>query len=152
MLEYDSQVGSDIMNHDKQCGAYIKHISDVLQRDCNNTLQKKGLTLSQLSVLVLLEDSPNKELSLKEIEKQLHVAQSTAAGIISRLTQKKFVECFYRENDKRVKVVKITEDGHKCFIDSQADAHESETYLLKSLTKEEQIQLNALLKKVSENL
>ena len=42
---------------DNRCGFYIKHINDVLQRDCNNSLKAVGLTMSQLTVLHQLERS-----------------------------------------------------------------------------------------------
>ena len=140
------------MKQQSQCGAYIKHISDVLQRNCNNALQAKGLTMSQLTVLYQLENAPGRELPLKELEKRLRVAQSTAAGIITRLEQKGFVESCGNTGDKRVKQVRITQTGHNCFAESQSHAEASESQLLSVLTEEEQVQLNSLLKKVSESL
>lgn len=140
------------MQQDKQCGAYIKHISDVLQRNCNNALQKKGLTMSQLSVLYQLNNTPIGQMPLKELEKQLQVAQSTAAGIICRLEQKGFVEGGVSGDDKRIKLVRITEAGRACFEESQVYATESEAHLMSALTDEEQILFNALLKKVCEKL
>ena len=140
------------MKQEKQCGAYIKHISDVLQRNCNNVLQTKGLTMSQLSVLHHLDSVPEGEMPLKELEKLLQVAQSTTAGIISRLEQKGFVEGSISGEDKRIKIVKITEAGRACFADSQIHAAESEAHLLSVLTEEERLLFNFLLKKVSDHL
>ena len=140
------------MKQEKQCGVYIKHINDVLQRNCNNALHAKGLTMSQLTVLYQLANSPDGTMFLKELEKQLQVAQSTAAGIITRLEQKGFVEGFSHAEDKRLKMVRITDDGQTCFAESQIHSVESEAHLLSSLTETERILFNALLKKVSENL
>lgn len=140
------------MGQNNRCGTYIKHISDVLQRNCNNALQVKGLTMSQLSVLHQLDNTLDGEMPLKELEKQLQVAQSTAAGIISRLEQKGFVEGYGSGEDKRIKIVRITNAGRDCFAESQIHATESEAQLLSALTDEERILFNALLKKVSENL
>ena len=70
------------MTHEKDCGFYIKHIHDVMQRDSNNVLRAKDLTLVQVTVLLQLESAPNGEMQLKELEKRLQVAQSTAAGIV----------------------------------------------------------------------
>ena len=135
-----------------QCGTYIKHISDVLQRECNNALHAKGLTMSQLTVLHQLEDAPRGELTLKELEKQLQVAQSTAAGIISRMEQKGFVASFSSGNDRRIKILRITEEGRRCFAESQIHATESEAQLLAVLSEQEQDTLRRLLEKVSESL
>ena len=136
----------------KPCGAYIKHSSEVLQKNCNNALHAKGLTMSQLTVLHRLDAAPNGELPLKELEKQLQVAQSTATGIIARLEQKGFAEGYLSHGDRRVKLVRITGAGRACFADSRVYSVESEAHLLAPLTEEERAQFNTLLKKVSEGL
>ena len=59
------------MGPNNRCGTYIKHISDVLQRNCNNALQAKGLTMSQLTVLHQLDNTLDGKMPLKELEKQL---------------------------------------------------------------------------------
>ena len=137
---------------DNRCGFHIKHINDVLQRDCNNSLKAVGLTMSQLTVLHQLERSTSGEMTLKELEKQLQVAQSTAAGIISRLEQKGFVEAGGSGTDKRIKIVRITSAGGACLAEAQVHAEDSEAHLLSALTEEEQSLFNCLLKKVSESL
>ena len=140
------------MQREKPCGAYIKHISDVLQRNCNNALHAKGLTMSQLTVLYQLENTPDGALPLKELEKQLQVAQSTAAGIITRLEQKGLVEGFGHAEDKRLKMVRITDAGKTCFAESQIHSMESEAQLLSALTEAERALFHTLLKKVSASL
>ena len=140
------------MKIDNQCGVYIKHISDALQRDCNNALKATGLTMSQLTALHHLEDAPDGALPLKELERRLQVAQSTAAGIISRLEQKGLAKGNTDSTDRRIKIVQITDAGRACFAKALVYADNSETYLLSALTKEEQLLFNLLLKKVSENL
>lgn len=140
------------MPHEDDCGFFIKHINDTLQRDANNALRAKDLTLAQVTVLLQLESAPNRELSLKELEKRLQVAQSTTAGIILRLEQKGFVEGFGCPEDKRIKMVRITEAGLACCADSQNNMRQTEERLLSSLTETERILFAALLKKVSDSL
>lgn len=134
------------------CGFYIKHINDVLQRDSNNALRSQDLTLSQIVVLLQLETAPNGELSLKDLEKRLQVAQSTAAGIIVRLEHKKFVEAFSSAEDKRIKMVRITQSGLACCASAQLQMQQTEERLLSQLTETERILFIALLKKVSDSL
>ncbi|MCI6733437.1 MAG: hypothetical protein MR487_14175 [Lachnospiraceae bacterium] len=43
---------------------------------------------AQAGALLALNDAPEKQLSMKQLEKVLCIAQSTTAGIISRLEQK----------------------------------------------------------------
>lgn len=134
------------------CGFLIKHINDALQRDANNALRAKNLTLGQISVLLQLADAPEREMTLKALEKYLQVAQSTAAGIIVRLEQKGFVEGFDSPEDKRIKMVRLTEKGLACCADSRIHMQQTEERLLAGLTETERIVFAALLKKVSENL
>lgn len=140
------------MSSKKQFGTYIKHISDVLQKNCNSALASKGLTMSQLTVLHVLYNTADNEMTLKELEKHLQVAQSTVVGIINRLQQKGFIESYSSAEDKRVKIVSMTDDGKKSFLESQSYAFESESYILSCLSETEQNILNSLLEKISKNL
>ena len=140
------------MNKDNRCGAYIKHISDVLQRNCNNALQSYGLTLSQLTVLHRLKNAGGGKMTLKELEKTLQVAQSTAAGIISRMEQKGLVESYTDPADKRIKLVRISREGHRCFDRSEIHSVKSEKNLLSALTSEEKELFISLLRKVSNSI
>ena len=140
------------MIQENDCGFYIKHIHDVLQRDSNNALRKSDLTMVQVTVLLHLNDTLGKELSLKELEKRLHVAQSTAAGIITRLEQKGFVEGFGSPEDRRIKMVRITPAGMDCCHLAEEQMHEAEEQLLSGLTETEREIFHTLLKKVSDSM
>ncbi|MGN0708081.1 MAG: MarR family winged helix-turn-helix transcriptional regulator [Faecalibacterium sp.] len=140
------------MFSETDCGFYIKHINDALQRDSNNQLRSQDLTLSQIAVLLHLENSPGHALPLKELEKQLQVAQSTAAGITARLEQKGFVEGLGCPQDRRVKMVRITSAGLACCAAAQQQMHQAEEHLLAALNKEERILFASLLKKVSDSM
>lgn len=136
----------------KDCGFYIKHINDVLQRDSNNELRSQGLTFAQISILLELEAVLNNELTQKALEKSFKVAQSTASGIIARLEQKGFVLSFANSEDKRIKIVRLTEQGLACCKKARAHMKKTEEALLSSLTLEECEEFKQLLQKVSDSL
>ena len=73
-------------------GVFIKQIHDELEKQTNNQLRSADLTMAQVGTLVILNRSPEGRMPLKELEKRLHVAQSTALGIVSRLERKGLVE------------------------------------------------------------
>ena len=52
-----------------------------------------------------------KQLSMKELEKNLNVFQPTVVGIILCLEQKRVVESYSHASDKRIKLVRITGAG-----------------------------------------
>ena len=140
------------MNERPECGGLIKQIRDEMRKKANTALRSYNITLAQLGALIELERAPDGQRSLKELEKLLHVAQSTAAGIIARLEQKGFVQGFEATDDRRVKLVRITPDGQACVHNSLQKRNVAEEELLGGLTEAEQKQFYILLKKVRDSI
>lgn len=140
------------MEQHQDCGLLLKQISDELRKNGNNALRSQDLTLTQLDALAALDQAPNRRRSLKELEQILHVAQSTAAGIIARLEQKGLVEGFGDAGDRRIKRVQITPAGAECVRTALHHRAEAEERLLSSLTETERSIFFALLKKVRDSL
>ena len=136
------------MERNYECGKFIKQIHDELEKQANNTLSFQNLTLTQMRVLMELEATPEQQLSLKELESLLHVAQSTAAGIVVRLGQKGYVESFVDADDRRVKRVAITISGIECCKNAQSHIKNMEAQLLSALTESEKKQFCNLLQKI----
>ena len=90
------------------CGFLIKQIHDILEKKGNQEMEMFGITMSQHSVLMFLDCAPDHVLDFKELERKLHVAQSTTAGIVKRLEQKNLVEVVMNLQDRRAKQVRLT--------------------------------------------
>lgn len=144
--------GDTQMEERKECGALIKKINDEMEKNANNVLRAQDLTFSQISALLELNSAPEGQLTLKELEKRLHVAQSTAAGIISRLERKALVQAFGDAEDRRVKIVKITSEGVERVQKADLFRVEAEELLLSRLTETEKSIFYSLLKKVCDAL
>ncbi len=134
------------------CGKLIKQIHDELEKQANSALCSQNLTLMQMRVLMELEAVSEKQLSLKELEYLLHVAQSTTAGIVVRLEQKGYVESYVDVNDRRVKRVSITASGLECCKNAKSHIKSMEAHLLSGLTEEEKSLFYNLLQKVCSEL
>lgn len=134
------------------CGALIKQIHDKMEKQANNSLRSQDLTMAQVGALMELYFSPEKQLSLKELEKLLHVAQSTSAGIVARLEQKGFVEGFGSPEDKRIKMVRLTSAGKECCLTAYQKMKEADAALLHGLTDTEKSIFISLLQKVCDTL
>ncbi len=130
-------------------GTFIHHIHNTLEKSVNNQLRKKGLTLSQVNVLLTLVSIPEKRLSFKELEKRLTLAQSTTAGLISRLEQKGLVAVLGDKDDKRIKYVEITALGTKYCEDAKLEMNDTEEKLVSCLSETERKTFLSLLKKVN---
>ena len=86
------------MEQQRDCGLLMKQIHDEMRKNANNALRPQGITLVQLDALTKLDQAPEGQRSLKELEQILHVAQSTAAGIVARLEQKEIGRASCRES------------------------------------------------------
>ena len=140
------------MNHNTTCGGLIKQLNDALAKRANNSLRADDLTMTQLEALLILDEADGGRMNMKELEHSLHVAQSTAAGIVKRLERKGFIESCCDPADKRIKIVAITEKGTGCCAAAGKNMEHEENLLLSSLTDEEKDTLIKLLSKVRNNL
>ena len=133
-------------------GLLIKQIHDRLEKQSNNALRAKDLTMMQVSVLLALQKTAGQQLSMKELERYFGVAQSTVAGIVSRLEQKGLVEAIGDAADKRIKLVHLTSNGELCCAEAACSMEEAEANLLKGFSSDERKVLNHLLARVADNL
>ena len=126
-------------------GVFIKQIHDELEKQINNQLRSEDLTMAQVGTLVILNRTSESRMPLKELERKLHVAQSTALGIVSRLERKGLVECFGDPADRRVKMVQITDNGIHCCHMAVRHVKMAEEHLLAGLADEERAVFYTLL-------
>ena len=133
-------------------GQLIKLLHDRLEKQANNTLRAQDLTMMQISVLMELQKTEQNQLSMKELERKFCIAQSTVAGIISRLEQKGFVEAIADAADKRVKLVHITPAGEACCKEAAGYMEQAERTLLQGFSEEEKTMFILLLTRAAENM
>ncbi len=134
------------------CGFLIKQINDILEKKGNQEMEMFGITMSQHSVLMFLDSTPDHVLDFKELERKLHVAQSATAGIVKRLEQKDLVEVVMNLQDRRAKQVRLTKKGQACIEISRKKINEVERDLPSSLNDQEKEELYELLSKVRNHL
>ncbi len=131
---------------------YIKQIHDYVEKRANNEFRKYDLTHAQMTVLLMLSSDLKGRLSLKTIEHELGVAQSTTVGIIDRLEQKGFVRKLDSPDDKRVKIVQITPAGMATCSNTVVDMDAGVEFLLRGLTEEERTIFDQLLQRICKNI
>ena len=140
------------MLEERNCGDLLKQIHDEMEKQANNMLRSQDLTMAQVGALLALNQTNEKKMPLKDLERWLHVAQSTAAGIASRLEQKGLVEAFGDPTDKRIKMLRITSSGIACSKTAEKNMMAAEQELLSGLTEAEQTIFKTLLLKVRNSL
>lgn len=131
-------------------GWYIKRIDNALEKEANANLQQLNLTMQQNRVLIHLAHAQEHTMSLKALEEHFGAAQSTIAGLVSRLEKKGLVEALSDPGDKRIKLVKLSEEGARLHAISRSNVVASEERLTALLTDEEKQTLLTCLRKVYE--
>lgn len=136
------------MSKNYSCGALLKQIHDIMEKNANNILREQDLTISQSGVLVLLDEKEGKTALFKELEKDFGVSQPTMVGILNRLVQKDLVEVLTDSEDKRIRKAHLTQKGADKCREGYKHMNSAEEQLLKSLTDDEKKEFNRLLLKV----
>ncbi|MFI3260669.1 MAG: MarR family transcriptional regulator [bacterium] len=128
---------------------YFRKISDNIEKSGNAKLKDLGLTLAQGQVLGYLLDKKDNTATYKDVESILEVAQSSAASMISRLESRGFVRTYLDINDKRIKLLELTQSGKYCINSSRECIEELKKELFGKLSDEELETLMTLLQKIT---
>lgn len=136
------------MSNEYTCGALLKQINDIMEKNANNALRGEDLTISQSGVLVLLDGKEEKEATFKELEKSFGVSQPTMVGILSRLEQKNLVEILDDPSDKRIRRAHLTKEGADKCKEGYKHMKAAERLLMGSLTEDEKKEFFRLLVKI----
>ncbi len=110
------------------CGELIKRLNDILGRCSNEELRADDMTSSQVKMLMMINETKDECITLKELEKHFGVAQATIAGTAARLEKKGMIESFYDPSDKRVKHVRITDKGRTMCVHAGKAMHDKEKW------------------------
>lgn len=130
------------------CGALLKQINDIMEKNANNALRGQDLTISQSGVLVLLDGKEEKTATFKELEKSFGVSQPTMVGLLSRLEQKNLVEILADPDDKRIRRAHLTQEGADKCKEGYKHMKLAEEMLLSNLTEEERAEFLRILIKI----
>lgn len=105
-----------------------------------------GLNPSEFGVLEVLYHKGN--LTVMQITQKVLIANSSMTYVLDNLVSKGYIERIKNENDKRYFVISLTHKG-RLFMDDIYPKHfKHMTEVLECLTKDEQIILQQLLKKL----
>lgn len=136
----------------RDCGAILKQINDVMEKNANNALRSQDLTMSQAGMLIWLDETEEKSATFKELEKAFRVSQPTIVGIIKRLEQKGWIKVQSDASDKRIRIAQLTESGReKCQVGYEHMA-QAEEELLRALSEKERREFIRLLIKVKNSI
>ena len=79
------------------CGELIKRLNDILGRCSNEELRADDMTSSQVKMLMIINETKDECITLKELEKHFGVAQATIAGTAARLEKTRVEPCAFMQ-------------------------------------------------------
>lgn len=135
----------------RHIGYLVKSINDKIKVKADADLKRHNLTRSQSRVLAYL-NSRGGRATQKEIEDFLEVSHPTVVGIVSRMEQNGFLTCWFDQEDKRNKVVCLTELASAIGEELDSVIELQEAQMLKGLSDEQVDQLVEMLMTVYKNV
>ena len=136
---------------ERDIGYLIKNINDKLKVKADADLKQYNLTLAQSRVFAFLHNNGG-QATQKEIEVFLEVSHPTVVGIVSRMEQNGHVTTWIDEQDKRNKIVKLTEQAETLGMDMEHDISVNEEKMLSSLSEADVEHLREMLLTIYKNL
>lgn len=135
----------------KDIGYLIKNINDKLKVKADADLKCYNLTLSQSRVLAFLGDKGGRATQ-KELEIHLEVSHPTVVGIVTRLEQNGYLSCHLDANDKRNKIIELTDKAKSLDNEMKQRIFANEQKLLNSISEEDVEKLRQMLLTIYNNL
>ncbi len=132
-------------------GYLLKRIHDRLKMSADAVFEKNNLTSSQARLMEFVEIRGGR-VTQKSIEEYLNVSHPTVVGIVSRLERSGFLECHTDPEDKRNKIVCMTEKAFSVGDELAKGRITTEQKLLKHMSQQEIAELVRLLGRVYRNL
>ena len=136
---------------ERDIGYLIKNIHDKLKTKADADLKQYNLTLAQSRVFAFLHNNGGLATQ-KEIEVFLEVSHPTVVGIVSRMEQNGHVTSWIDDQDRRNKIVKLTETAKALGIDMEHDISANEQKMLSSLSEADIECLREMLLTIYKNL
>lgn len=138
-------------NADLDCTIPIRNISEMWDRKVNAQLQCRCLMTVDMLAILLLDKEPKQALNMKVLERMLCATQPDITRMALRLEKKEYVIKYSDPEDKRAKMLGLTEKGkekaqyirkhQRCMNDAMMDG----------FTEKEQEQFVQYLLRVQEN-
>lgn len=135
------------MSYDK-AAILIKKAALVIEKMSNHVLTPYELTNTQYKILMLLYRNPDRPIRQIDIEAHFAMTNPTVTGIIQNLEKKRLVQRIQNPDDKRSKLLTLTEQAVSMEKELRALGESLEKQVTAKLTEDESRQLIVLLKKM----
>lgn len=136
-------------------GITLGIIDKVMKTRFDRELERAGLTVSQMEVLIYIlkeQKKQDREITARELEQRFRVSNPTMSGILRRLEKKGFIGRMPGSQDKRNKQIRIKENIDELYQLIQSRINVEKERLFREFTREELAELARLSAKLLHNL
>ena len=151
MLHIFCERSDVVKNKHDDIGYLIHQIDNRIKTNIDNHFKVHDLTFSQSQVLHLLEKNGG-SMSQKQLQTQMNVSHPTMVGLVQRLESNRFVTTETDSQDRRNKIVIITEEATNFkneMIRSREKLHKA---MFSSFSENEKDTLKELLNRILDNI
>jgi DNA-binding MarR family transcriptional regulator len=135
---------------EQQSTYWLKRCYQALRRNVDAELRRYGLTLSQRDVLLTLyAEGPLDQSTLRDY---LGLEQSSVSRLVDGLVRRGMVELRPGEDDRRVRVAALTQQGHKLLLATPGSSELGGQLMVANLSPEERSELVRLLRQCTDTL
>lgn len=135
----------------KKVSIIIKKCSLLFDKTINQLLAPYNLSNSQFRILMILYKSNNENIRQADIEQALSMTNPTVTGLIQSLEKKNLIERVNNPEDKRSKLLVLTDYALNKKEEFICLAKTIEDKMTSGLSEEEISQLYSLLNKILSN-
>lgn len=126
----------------------VKKAAIEFDKISNPFFAEYNLSVAQFRIIKFLYIQPSRSARIVDFEKQYSITHPTALGLIEQLENKGYVKRIPNPNDKRGKLVALTDKANSMQKELEQLGENIEQQLTKNLTVQEYEQLVSLLKKL----
>ncbi|MFT6925708.1 MAG: DNA-binding MarR family transcriptional regulator [Psychromonas sp.] len=127
----------------------IHRIHQHLQQNLNKTVESYGLQPADFGALETLRKEPPPHcLSATELSQSMVFSSGGLTKLLNRITAAGFIERVDNPQDKRGKLVQLTEKGNALIGKVIVELHQQEQTKMAFLSENEKAALNVLLNKI----
>ncbi|HDR5349689.1 MarR family transcriptional regulator [Bacillus cereus] len=110
------------------------------------------LTLSKTEVFCLLWMERNTDITMTKIADLLDIPMSTTTGVVNRLVKKGYIERYRDENDRRIVLIRLTENGVMLVQEVKQNAAHYFSLVTEALSEEEKAFLLQIFQKIMNHI
>lgn len=139
-----------VLNQEYIVARRVLELANKLVTNRNQHIRMLHITTDQADALNFFADYPNSSISnLKDFH---HIKHQSAQAITQKLSEKGLVELTENPNDRRAKLVLLTDEGHIMRTHLKENGSHTGEQILNGFSDEEKTQFLTLLERSVDNL